>query len=685
MVRRRNVRAEDSDDEREGDGGDRSRRRDRASAVAKRRQTPSPPPANDPNATLDGGCEATNGAGSAGVGLSKEDFDAIPQDTREAIVASIDKVRKLDDGFRELGAILDKCAQTHEQGHPEIPEDLFDIFKALEGYRLLTDVCAEGAKRGVHPRDVFASLPEAFVSEIGLNPIALLGKVTEGMPKLWRFLNEAYPEVVASCPTPAMAKSLAMNQGSETKDVRADAPASASAAPNESRRSTTVKQYVQDLMNGRKRDGEKELEHAVLQKMAETRNRDKTEELKRRIQNATNALGRLSFEKKNEIMDEIKKTNAEFASKLDSGEFDDEIFASLGDGSDGSGLGSDDDNDDDDDDDDDDDFPAPPSDTPYRYKVGDSVLVAWEPSSQDPPYDKGWRRAIVVDRHVPADTFEPQRAKLSARGHELAMLTAMYSLRDAGIDPVEVDESTRLPPAEYFIVPYVVKLMNDQGKEEKVPIPRDDPMHIRGCWEETKKCGKKPAKKLRFRANDQVEVWVGPGHALDGAHWIQGTVREYWSHYPGWGRGWDRNRRWLDGLRKDQVPYIVTPAGAEDEMAAHKAAHRLEQMYPPARTIQYGSMGVLNENTVLVLADTDEWIRIPKLRFRPGSRVECKIRDSSAANGGFHPGTVVGTFYREDHWRPGLCAPYQVRLDGERKLIYAPADNDSCIRAHPGH
>ena len=681
MVRRRNVRAEDSDDEREGDGGDRSRRRDRASAVAKRRQTPSPPPANDPNATLDGGCEATNGAGSAGVGLSKEDFDAIPQDTREAIVASIDKVRKLDDGFRELGAILDKCAQTHEQDHPEIPEDLFDIFKALEGYRLLTDVCAEGAKRGVHPRDVFASLPEAFVSEIGLNPIALLGKVTEGMPKLWRFLNEAYPEVVASCPTPAMAKSLAMNQGSETKDVRADAPASASAAPNESRRSTTVKQYVQDLMDGRKRDGEKELEHAVLQKMAETRNRDKTEELKRRIQNATNALGRLSFEKKNEIMDEIKKTNAEFASKLDSGEFDDEIFASLGDGSDGSGLGSDDD----DDDDDDDDFPAPPSDTPYRYKVGDSVLVAWEPSSQDPPYDKGWRRAIVVDRHVPADTFEPQRAKLSARGHELAMLTAMYSLRDAGIDPVEVDESTRLPPAEYFIVPYVVKLMNDQGKEEKVPIPRDDPMHIRGCWEETKKCGKKPAKKLRFRANDQVEVWVGPGHALDGAHWIQGTVREYWSHYPGWGRGWDRNGRWLDGLRKDQVPYIVTPAGAEDEMAAHKAAHRLEQMYPPARTIQYGSMGVLNENTVLVLADTDEWIRIPKLRFRPGSRVECKIRDSSAANGGFHPGTVVGTFYREDHWRPGLCAPYQVRLDGERKLIYAPADNDSCIRAHPGH
>ena len=132
----------------------------------------------------------------------------------------------------------------------------------------------------------------------------------------------------------------------------------------------------------------------------------------------------------------------------------------------------------------------------------------------------------MVDWHVAADTFEPHRAKLSARGRELAMLTAMYSLRDAGIDPVEVDESTRLPPIKVFIVPYVVKLTNDNGKEEKVPIPRDDPMHI-AVLEETKKCGKKPAV-LRFRANDQVEVWVGPGHALDGAHWIQGTVREYW-------------------------------------------------------------------------------------------------------------------------------------------------------------
>ena len=100
MVRRRNVRAEDSDDEREGDRGDRSRRRDRASAVAKRRQTPSPPPANGPNATLDGGCEAANGAGATAVGFSKEDFDAIPPESRNAIVGTIDKVRKLDDGLR---------------------------------------------------------------------------------------------------------------------------------------------------------------------------------------------------------------------------------------------------------------------------------------------------------------------------------------------------------------------------------------------------------------------------------------------------------------------------------------------------------------------------------------------------------------------------------------------------------
>ena len=194
MVRRRNVRAEDSDDEREGDRGDRSRRRDRASAVAKRRQTPSPPPAVGPNATLDGGCEAANGApGSTGVGLSKEDFDAIPPGTRKAIVGTIDKVRKLDDGFRELAAILDKCLDTDEQDHPEIPEDLFDVLKALEGYRLLTDVCAEGAKRGLHPRDVFANLPDAFISEIGLNPIALLEKVTDGMPKALEVSQRGLP------------------------------------------------------------------------------------------------------------------------------------------------------------------------------------------------------------------------------------------------------------------------------------------------------------------------------------------------------------------------------------------------------------------------------------------------------------------------------------------------------------
>jgi hypothetical protein len=46
---------------------------------------------------------------------------------------------------------------------------------------------------------------------------------------------------------------------------------------------------------------------------------------------------------------------------------------------------------------------------------------------------KGWRRAIVVGRHVPADGFD--HAKLSPRGRELSMLAAMYTLTRRGYRP----------------------------------------------------------------------------------------------------------------------------------------------------------------------------------------------------------------------------------------------------------
>ena len=62
------------------------------------------------------------------------------------------------------------------------------------------------------------------------------------------------------------------------------------------------------------------------------------------------------------------------------------------------------------------------------------------------------------------------------------------------------------------------------------------------------------------------------------------------------------------------------------------------------------------------------------LRFGLGSAVQCN-------RGGWEPGKVVAHFYREDPWPADEFVPYQVRLDGCGSLIYAPEDDDSCIRA----
>merc|ERR1712146_15219 len=62
-----------------------------------------------------------------------------------------------------------------------------------------------------------------------------------------------------------------------------------------------------------------------------------------------------------------------------------------------------------------------------------------------------------------------------------------------------------------------------------------------------------------------------------------------------------------------------------------------------------------------------------KLRFAVDSRVECN------AEGGWQKGTVVALMYRDEYMPPGMIAPYQIKLDSGA-LIYAPADDDQCIR-----
>uniref|UniRef100_A0A7S3BD29 Tudor domain-containing protein n=1 Tax=Haptolina ericina TaxID=156174 RepID=A0A7S3BD29_9EUKA len=69
------------------------------------------------------------------------------------------------------------------------------------------------------------------------------------------------------------------------------------------------------------------------------------------------------------------------------------------------------------------------------------------------------------------------------------------------------------------------------------------------------------------------------------------------------------------------------------------------------------------------------------LRFSVGDRVECRLCDH------WHSGTVVALLYRDGNMPPGKVAPYQIQLDddddedGEPHLIWAPADDERCIRA----
>ena len=72
-------------------------------------------------------------------------------------------------------------------------------------------------------------------------------------------------------------------------------------------------------------------------------------------------------------------------------------------------------------------------------------------------------------------------------------------------------------------------------------------------------------------------------------------------------------------------------------------------------------------------------VAIEGLRFEVGRTVECRMGLEEWARG-----QVVGHFYREEDWPEGQKAPYQVLLEGDdmtARTVWAPADNDECIRA----
>ena len=102
-------------------------------------------------------------------------------------------------------------------------------------------------------------------------------------------------------------------------------------------------------------------------------------------------------------------------------------------------------------------------------------------------------------------------------------------------------------------------------------------------------------------------------------------------------------------------------------------------------------------NAVWSPADTDDCIR-SGLRFKVGEAVECCIGTADDGTPEWARGVVVAHFHVEPSWPEGQWAPYQVRIDGVQvpdgkpdesalklmssgELIWAPVDEDACIRA----
>ena len=65
-----------------------------------------------------------------------------------------------------------------------------------------------------------------------------------------------------------------------------------------------------------------------------------------------------------------------------------------------------------------------------------------------------------------------------------------------------------------------------------------------------------------------------------------------------------------------------------------------------------------------------------RLRFPIGHRVRCFL----GVEEGWKTGTVINHYYREKDWVKGRIAPYQICLDGNDQLVFAPADEDRMIR-----
>ena len=125
----------------------------------------------------------------------------------------------------------------------------------------------------------------------------------------------------------------------------------------------------------------------------------------------------------------------------------------------------------------------------------------------------------------------------------------------------------------------------------------------------------------------------------------------------------------------DEVQCLLGPEQAETP--TWKQGKVVSRMYREEGLAGVAPYRVQLDDGTFVIAplDMDMCIRTP-LRFEIGDLVECNLGGEQ----GWSKGKVVDQMYREVDWDADQVAPYQVELLSDGALIFAPADDDSCIR-----
>ena len=114
-------------------------------------------------------------------------------------------------------------------------------------------------------------------------------------------------------------------------------------------------------------------------------------------------------------------------------------------------------------------------------------------------------------------------------------------------------------------------------------------------------------------------------------------------------------------------------SGGFDDTRWAANAPRVSKMVFIGRNLDAKSLAA-RFNACLATAENME-AKAKALRFAVGDRVECRTGVAEWSRG-----TVQAVLYRDANMSPGMVAPYQVLLDTDGRLIFAPKDVDAVVR-----